>query len=322
MRFLRILPVFLLGAILGLAAGAYMGSRYDLPFLEQKTTWAIGIYKGATPLSLAPWPGADQPVFTAAAVTDVPAQGVADPFLVRDGERWRLFFEVLDAATGLGEIAYASGRDPLHWKYEKVVLKEPFHLSYPNVFQAEGKWYLVPESNQDLSVRLYEAESFPGKWRLKGKLLEGAHFVDPTIFRHGGKWWIYTSYPENDILDLYWADRLEGPYRRHPASPIVSGDRHRARPAGRVTPWKGGLIRYAQDAVPHYGRRIRAFFVEKLTPTEYAEKEVPLEPALEARGSGWNADGMHQVSPVPLPGGGWAAAVDGVRRNRLTVRIP
>ena len=143
--------------------------------------------------------------------------------------------------------------------------------------------------------------------------------MDPSIFRYGGKWWIFVSYPENDVLDLFSSDKLEGPYEKHPSSPIVSGDRRRARPGGRVVVFEGKVIRYAQDAFPHYGRRLRAFLVKKLTPTDYVEEEVSMIPVLEASGKGWNADGMHQVSPVSLPGGGWAAAVDGVSRNRMVL---
>ncbi len=309
------LPLFT--GLCGLAAGFYLGSRVDLPFVGLRTTWSIGIYKGKTPLSLAPWPGAREPFFTAEDVTDVPAEGVADPFLLRDGPTWYLFFEILNKSSGRGEIGYAESPDLLHWKYGKDVLREPFHLSYPNVFRWKDAWYMVPESNQALAVRLYKADPFPGEWRYTGNLLEGAHFVDSSIFRYKGKWWIFTSYPENDILDLFYSDRLEGPYRKHPASPVVRGDRSRARPGGRVVVWRGKVIRYAQDAFPHYGHRIRAFLVKTLTPTKYEEEEVQVTPRIGASGRGWNADGMHQVSPVPLPGGGWAAGVDGVRRDRL-----
>ena len=313
----RTLLLCLVSALLGLAAGFYLGSKYDLPFVSRRTTWSIGIYRGKSPLSLSPWPDVKQPVFTAAGVTDVPAEGVADPFLLRNGSTWYLFFEILNKKNGRGEIGYARSGDLLHWKYGKDVLKEPFHLSYPNVFRWKGKWYMVPESNQDRSIRLYEGAPFPDRWKYAGNLLQGAHFVDSSIFRYGGKWWIYTSYPENDILDLFFADKLRGPYRKHPASPIVSGDRRRARPGGRVVVDGKRVIRYAQDAFPHYGHRLRAFLVTTLTPTQYAEKEVPMTPVLGASGKGWNADGMHQVSPVPLPSGGWAAGVDGVNRNAL-----
>jgi len=63
-------------------------------------TWSIAIYRGPSPLALAPI-GA---TITAADVTDVDAGSVADPFLVRRGGRWFLFFEVIPRANHRGGV--------------------------------------------------------------------------------------------------------------------------------------------------------------------------------------------------------------------------
>ena len=96
--------------------------------------WAIGIYAGSSPLVLSPVEGLEQPVLTDRHVSDVRATTVADPFLVRRVDSWYLFFEVLNASTGRGEVAFATSGDGLRWEYGRVVLREPFHLSYPQVF--------------------------------------------------------------------------------------------------------------------------------------------------------------------------------------------
>ena len=38
-----------------------------------------------------------------------------------------------------------------------IVLAEPFHLSYPYVFEWQGSHYMIPESGAAKSVRLYRA---------------------------------------------------------------------------------------------------------------------------------------------------------------------
>ena len=63
--------------------------------------------------------------------------------------------------TDRGEIAHATSRDGAAWTYRSVVLREPFHLSYPQVFEWDGAIYMVPESRQDAAVHLYVAEAFP-----------------------------------------------------------------------------------------------------------------------------------------------------------------
>jgi hypothetical protein len=62
--------------------------------------WSIGIYSGSSPLSLGPHAGLTNPVLTAADVTDVDAEFVADPFLINHERGWFMFFEVLNVARG------------------------------------------------------------------------------------------------------------------------------------------------------------------------------------------------------------------------------
>ena len=49
------------------------------------------------------------------------------------------------------------------WKYLSIVLKADFHLSYPFVFQHEGRVFMMPEGNSALT--LYESVNFPLEWK-------------------------------------------------------------------------------------------------------------------------------------------------------------
>src|SRR5258706_829709 len=91
--------------------------------------WSIGIYRGPTPFALTN--DGTNPVLTRDDVTDVTAAFVADPFLFHDGTLWHLFFEVLNHDSQLGEIGLATSPDSHTWTYRHIVLREPFHLSYP-----------------------------------------------------------------------------------------------------------------------------------------------------------------------------------------------
>lgn len=276
--------------------------------------WSVGLYAGRSPLTLAPLAGVPNPVLSAADVTDVPAGFVADPFLLRRGGGWHLFCEVLNRESGRGEIALATSGDGRRWTYERVVLREPFHLSYPHVFVVGDEVFMVPETLSAGAVRLYRAASFPAGWEYLGDLLRGG-FADPSPVLWEGRWWLFAcSAPyRHDELRLFFADRLEGPWREHPRSPVVTGDRRRARPAGRVVRWEGRLLRFAQDCLPVYGSGVRVFDILALDAEEYWEMEVAGSPILEAAGSGWNGAGMHHVDAHPDGEGGWLAAVDGRR---------
>jgi len=90
--------------------------------------WSIAIYTGTTPFNLQPEP----PVLTKFDVTDIPADFVADPFMLRRDDTWYMFFEVMHSKTQRGEIGLATSNDALSWTYDRIVLKEPFHLSFPS----------------------------------------------------------------------------------------------------------------------------------------------------------------------------------------------
>ena len=150
--------------------------------------WSIGIYTGDSPFQLHAPPQRHNPVLTRDAVSDIPAEFVADPFLVRGDGVWYMFFEVINRESGKGEIALAVSENCFDWRYQQRVLVEPFHLSYPYVFKWRDDYYMIPESLKGGAVRLYRALSFPASWSYVGPLFSG-EWADPSIFaslRSGG----------------------------------------------------------------------------------------------------------------------------------------
>lgn len=273
--------------------------------------WSIGIYTGNSPFELKADHRAN-PVLTAADVTDVAADFVADPFMLHSDGHWYMFFEVLERQTQPGVIALATSNDAFTWTYQQVVLKEPFHLSYPYVFAWQGVHYMIPETLGASALCLYKADTFPTRWSLKQKLIDGTH-ADPSIVRFADLWWMFTCpMPyEHDVLRLYFARDLEGPWKEHPRSPLITNDKRRARPAGRLVELDHHLVRFAQDCLPDYGTAVRAFEINDLTRDTYLEVECANSPVLSPSGEGWNAFGMHHVDAHRLDDGNWIACVDG-----------
>jgi hypothetical protein len=278
--------------------------------------WSIGIYAGDSPLNLSPAREARNPVLSRGDVSDVPAAFIADPFMLRVKRDWYMFFEVMNSQSDKGEIALAVSADGFNWEYRQIVLDEPFHLSYPYVFEWQGAHYMIPETQQPCTVTLYKANPFPTHWSVVGRLIkeEGA---DSSIFHFEGRWWLFTCATpfQHDTLRLYFADDLLGPWSEHPASPIVKGNHRIARPGGRVLVLDGTVVRFAQDCQPTYGSQVRAFKISTLTPTDYCEQEAIESPILGPSGRGWNKSGMHTVDPHLVNKGRWLACVDGVIRE-------
>ena len=287
------------------------------PILTPNKTqiWSIGIYAGKSPLELGPAHRVSNPVLTSDSVSDVRATLVADPFMLQAQGTWHMFFEVMNEQSGRGEIGLAVSQDAFHWRYQQIVLREPFHLSYPYVFEWQNAYYMIPETYQANSVRLYKAVDFPNRWTLVTTLLDGDDFVDPTIFHFKDHWWLFTDLSRPPYyagtLRLFHADRLEGPWAEHAKSPVLEANPHIARPAGRVVLLDGSVIRYTQDCCPEYGRRVCAFEIKELTPATYREEPVDFGPIIDASGEGWNESGMHHIDPHLADDGMWIACVDG-----------
>jgi hypothetical protein len=275
--------------------------------------WSIGIYTGDSPFNLDSPVNITNPVLTSQNVTDVPAQFVADPFMVYENGIWYMFFEVFNGQTNKGEIGLATSINGYKWNYEKIVLSELFHLSYPYVFQFKNDYYLIPESSINKSIRLYKAIEFPYKWSLVKELLNGSDFVDTSVFEFNNFWWLLTTSREGKNLYLYYSDNLLGNWQQHPQSPVIKNNPHIARPGGRVIVWNGQIFRYTQDVDGCYGNQVCAYEIVNLTINNYEEKAVTEKPIIKASGHGWNQKGMHNIDPHQIDQNQWIACVDGYR---------
>lgn len=275
--------------------------------------WSIGIYEGESPFELHPSQKVDNPVLTASDVTDADGVFVADPFLIQEDTKYYMFFEVLNRESGQGDIAYAVSDDGYTWSYKKIVIDESFHLSYPQIFKWNDEFYLIPESYEDLSVRLYKAKEFPDEWEYVGNILSGYQFVDPTIYRHDDKWWLFVSTTSNENLNLYFSEDLEKNWSPHPMNPIVRKNKNISRPGGRILEYGDDIFRITQDDYPDYGTQLFSFKIVELNEKSYREVQINDQPILSGSGSGWNKAGMHQLDAIKTEGK-WKAVVDG--RNR------
>ena len=291
-------------------------AKGNYPGLSRKSEWSIGIYHGTTPFDICDAGDIRNPVVTAAQVTDVKAEFVADPFMIEKDGVWHMFFEVFEAARQKGEIGLATSRDCRRWSYQKIVLREPFHLSYPFVFKWRGDYYMVPESADANRIGLYRAKEFPHVWEFTGNLIEGT-FGDHALFLYQDTWWLLAGAEPvlHNKLRLFYSTNLTGPWQEHPKSPIVEDDAKIARPGGRPLLFQGSIVRFAQDSAPTYGRILNAFLITKLSKTEYLEHPFEGNPILAPGRFPWNMHGMHHIDAHELAPGHWIACVDGYKRE-------
>jgi hypothetical protein len=224
----------------------------------------------------------------------------ADPFgLWRDG-RLYVFAETFDYFERRGCIeVLVYDRDLTLIEPPRTVLRRPFHLSYPVVFEAEGEIWMLPEAFASGTLTLYRARHFPDAWEPVCDLPLDGPAIDATPVRHEGRWWLFysPSQPKSarrSHLHLAWAPRLTGPWTLHPANPVRI-DPASARPGGTVLRDEaGGLLLPVQDCRATYGHAIRALRIDRLDEAGFAATPGPA-----LRPTGWMAphtDGLHTLS--------------------------
>lgn len=206
------------------------------------------------------------------------AEFAADPFLFRHKGETYLFFEGLYADRGdrgrakgvIGCLRQAGDS----WIDCGIVLEEPWHLSFPNVFEVDGRVCMIPESGQSGAVSLYECVEFPSRWKKRCDLIRGGcNYVDAAIVVDDGTFFISVTPDAPRRPELWMADRLDGPWTKHPQSDNVSSTPMLRRNGGAFVRDGGRLYRIAQDCEGAYGRRVLRVPVMVVNRTQYAEGE-------------------------------------------------
>ncbi len=288
-----------------------------LLWVDRQTDWSISIYDGKHFLAVEPSSVVTNPVLSRRDVTDTVAAFVADPFMVKIEDDWLMFFEVFNQKRRLGELAFARSQDGYHWHYQQIILTEDFHLSYPYVFEFESNWYMIPESCEANSIRLYRAKKFPETWEFVKEILVGSRFVDASILHFNDLWWLFvgvepTAGSACSLMKLYYADRPLGEWVEHPMSPIVSDSLEISRPAGRMRQIGDLPIRFTQDCTKTYGHNVTAIQIESLTKSDYAETKMQPDGSylFELGTMSCNSIGMHHIDFISLTENLCIACVD------------
>lgn len=238
---------------------------------------------------------------------------LADPFgLWRDGTL-HVFAEAYDYRTRHGVIDLLRYDAGLTLLDRRRVLAEPWHLSYPQVFEADGETWMLPEGYRSGTLTLYRAKAFPDVWERAAEIPLDEPAIDATPFRHDGLWWLAYSPSREKVarqsrLHLAYAERLTGPWTPHPGNPVRI-DRASARPGGTMVARDGVLILPVQDCARTYGGAIRPLAIHRLTPDAFeAEPGAPIVAPPSARPC---LDGLHTLSAA-----GEVALIDVKRIDR------
>lgn len=224
----------------------------------------------------APWKDAD--LSAGKILPKLPGTFVADPFVAELGDKRYIFVEEFPYSTRKGVISVFEV-DETHATRLGVAIEEPYHLSFPFVFQKDGVYFMVPEGQGGGELVLYECTDFPLQWRRK-KVVMPKVCADTVVFEQAERWWMLTSIKgegraENSAeLHAFYAEDPLGEWQPHSKNPVVM-DASKGRNGGLLTDEEGRTYRVAQRAgFRTYGDAFAIFRIDELTPDSYRETLV------------------------------------------------
>ena len=204
----------------------------------------------------------------------------ADSFIVYKDEKYYLFYEELKFENYHGYLKVAE-LDIINNQLinDRTILSLDYHLSYPNVFEENGTFYMIPESGDSHTVDLFECTSFPYEWKKKLTLIDGIQAVDSTPLKTKDGWYLFTTEIVkgagcNDELSIYKsADLFNKPFIKLYDEPVIS-DVTNARMAGHFIQRDGEIFRVSQNCGKRYGHQVN---INKVIQIENGYKEELIE---------------------------------------------
>ncbi len=200
----------------------------------------------------------------------------ADPFIVFKDGKYYVFYEELKFKDYHGYLMVAELDTKNNQLInDKIILKLDYHLSYPNVFEENGTYYMIPESADSHSVDLFECTSFPYEWLKKQTLIDDIQTVDTTPLKTDNGWYLFTSEIVkgagcDDELSIYKSDDLlNQPFTKLYDEPVIS-DVTNARMAGHFIQRDGDIFRVSQNCGKRYGYQTN---INKIIQIEGGYKE-------------------------------------------------
>ena len=204
----------------------------------------------------------------------------ADPVVIEDNGRYYIFIEELIYKNKIAHLSVFELKEDGSYTEPKIILKKPYHLSYPFVFKEQDKYYMIPETAHNNDIQLYEAEDFPFRWKFKQNLMENIKASDTTLLKKNDKWWLFTSIKQfengtydNDLSVFYSDNLFSTNWIAHKGNPIKQ-EITSGRQGGPFFNIDSDYYRVSQNCESNYGYGFNLSKLQVVSETGFKEKSV------------------------------------------------
>lgn len=149
-------------------------------------------------------------------------------------------------------------------------------------------------SKYENEIMILSTDNFPYGWKKHKTLIQGM-YCDPLIYKRDSVYYLICS-KDDSTTELFYSENIVGPYKEHPKSPIVKGNKSIARSAGNIFTINSRVFRPVQDCSKMYGQQVRLMEITQLNKDNYQEHECEYSPVFLQNTSEWRSYRMHTMN--------------------------
>lgn len=196
---------------------------------------------------------------------------IADPFLFVYENVPYVFVEVFDKAKNYASIGCSKIVDGKMTAPE-IIIDDGTHMSYPDVFEMDGKIYMIPENCANSKIRIFECKHFPDQW-VELTTISDKPYYDTTIWKNqNGETLLFASLASGELYgsNLYLLKTENNLCVSD--EKLITEDNRFSRQGGNVIEIDGDLYRVSQDCSGmEYGKALNIMKINNGGFDDYSE---------------------------------------------------
>lgn len=250
----------------------YFSIKFQQIILRKKNRWGVAFIKGS-------WHNAI--LRKGIQIKNPPNHFFADPFVITKKKRTVCFVEDYSYKKKRAGITAVEIIDKKKYEILGPAIQESFHMSFPYLFEYQQELYMVPETVEANSIRLYKCVDFPLKWEYQKEIFSDVSAADSMIFEYQGKWWMLTNMATQGsknhcslLMAYYSGNPISDGWIAHELNPLVF-DSNIGRNGGIIDLESNSPVRVRQkQGFNYYGARLTMAQITDLTPSSFSEQEI------------------------------------------------
>lgn len=221
----------------------------------------------------------------------------ADPIIREiNGKQW-IFAECFDRWKRKGMICVINVKD-IGKKKPRIVIDEPFHMSFPEVFEYKNEHYMIPETHSVSEFRIYKMGHTVYDWKLVDAIKTEYEYSDTVVHVKDENIYILSTEKkiENPYINRLHFFKLKFTDNNSSVTAIELQIKCRneygydVRNGGSIINIKDDMYRVIQESEwGHYGKNLLLRHVEEIDDEGYVEKNTSLSAFADSIGIRLNA---------------------------------